>query len=50
MEDAADNHEESAPKRSRSNEEIKADKDVFSSSDSGQQRYGTLLFIPLADV
>lgn len=39
MEEAVDNHEESAPKRSRSDEEIKVDKDIFSSSDSGQQRY-----------
>ncbi|XP_037810079.1 DDB1- and CUL4-associated factor 8 [Lucilia sericata] len=37
MEEAADFHEESAPKRSRSDEEIKEEKDVFSSSDSGQQ-------------
>ncbi|KAM7355662.1 uncharacterized protein ACRADG_001654 isoform 2-T2 [Cochliomyia hominivorax] len=37
MEKSVEHHEESAPKRSRSDEKIKVDKDVFSSSDSGQQ-------------
>lgn len=39
MDKPVDNHEESAPKRSRSNEEIKTGKEASSSGgDSGQHR------------
>lgn len=38
-EEPVDNHDGSAPKRSRSNEEIKTNKEILSSDgDSGQQR------------